>query len=1087
MSSEASAFCVPDFGSVVPRARLSRFVQCSGCGILVLEAPGGFGKSVLAAQIARSTEYARRTWISCSRLAASDLGVMSCLRSWATSPCADPESTDAPIDVSELITLIPPGPLCVVLDDVQWRLGEELSLLAESLKSARKGSLLIVTSRLAQPRLASTGVSLVLTSDELLFSDDDADALLSSYAVDRNADTRGLVSLSGGQAALVAVLAQHMALGGSPGLGSVPRGLGQVIAECLAQLDEPRREALWVAAQLGEGSLEDVSCLVSRPSALAMQDVARALPLVRVSGQGSWSRFSVHDMVHAQLDCLAIPEPRCAALRVRVLEHLADQGSWVRVAHLVLGDGDQEELLEWIPRFGTELARRCEVRLLGSALERVGPADFVRDPILLLLRSRVQWAAGDTAGALSSAAIAADLAGAAEDPELGVDAALLVSRIHLGAGSYSQAREALNDLVCVVDAATIPSEAPQVHAQLLIADCLLADRGQFHEEQATVSRLLRTVPGGSEAKARLLSALGIGAVFYGGDLAEAARWFQLASECEDAWVGTRLDGRANYALSLLSMGRLEQARLAAGSTAGRTDGLGFTSLRETCEAILASIKWALDADYASWSSTALAEPADALREGDRLSAALDALWNAEIARAARQLDDALAIVENGLRAASDMDAPLVRWALQLEQAAAMAGLGDVELARRTATTIGARVRAAGIGQQRMKAALLEAECHVRMGESAEATKALVEMAPYVRSESANWQTAMYVRACPGVLGPVAAAVGVERLPSHLLRLIPESCAEEALAVPCDTLSRSDADRLARRMLGRQGPRRIEASASASVEPAVCTVRLFGGFEVRTGEGLVSDKAWGKRKARLLFAMLVSRSGKDIPRDQLIDYLWPEMPENRALNNFYVVWSSMKRALAPGTGRDQPCPYVEHVRGVCRVVPGRLHTDLDEFERLLVVARKAHSANDPEMELGVLTELADLYRGELLPGDAYDDWFAPLRERCRHDFEDAMLRAAGILEAQGNPRDGLAHLRRAMLYDPWREDLYQAALRLQIAAGQRSAAIETYMSCRSRLVEDLGIDPSAETRRLYDHVLSMEEGPAGEWPRSIDDR
>jgi DNA-binding SARP family transcriptional activator len=302
----------------------------------------------------------------------------------------------------------------------------------------------------------------------------------------------------------------------------------------------------------------------------------------------------------------------------------------------------------------------------------------------------------------------------------------------------------------------------------------------------------------------------------------------------------------------------------------------------------------------------------------------------------------------------------------------------------------------------------------------------------------------------------------------------------------DVLSRSDADRLARRMLGRHGPSRVEASVGTGAEPAECTVRLFGGFEVRTSEGLVSDKAWGKRKARLLFAMLVSRSGKDIPRDQLIDYLWPEMPEHRALNNFYVVWSSMKRALAPGTGRDQPCPYVEHVRGICRVVPGRLRTDLDEFERLLVVARKAHAANDPEMVLAALTELAEVYRGELLPGDAYDDWFAPLRERCRHDFEDAMLRAAGILEAQGNPHDGLAHLRQAMLYDPWREDLYQAALRLQIAAGQRSAAIETYMSCRSRLVEDLGIDPSAETRRLYDHVLAMEEGPRGEQPRSVGD-
>jgi DNA-binding SARP family transcriptional activator len=55
------------------------------------------------------------------------------------------------------------------------------------------------------------------------------------------------------------------------------------------------------------------------------------------------------------------------------------------------------------------------------------------------------------------------------------------------------------------------------------------------------------------------------------------------------------------------------------------------------------------------------------------------------------------------------------------------------------------------------------------------------------------------------------------------------------------------------------------------------------------------------------------------------------------------------------------------------------------------------------------------------------------------------------------------------------------LRCQIAGGQRSAAIETYMACRHKLVEDLGIDPSEETRKLYDRVLAMEE-PGAYRPR-----
>ena len=133
--------------------------------------------------------------------------------------------------------------------------------------------------------------------------------LLSSYAVRIGTPTREGAGEPQRRPGLGRSSPAH-GLGRVAELGSVPRGLAKVIAECLAQLDEPRREALWVAAQLGEGSLEDVSCLVSRPSALAIH---RGPP-------GSFGQGLVRDMVHAQLDCLAIPEPG-APRWSRVLEH----------------------------------------------------------------------------------------------------------------------------------------------------------------------------------------------------------------------------------------------------------------------------------------------------------------------------------------------------------------------------------------------------------------------------------------------------------------------------------------------------------------------------------------------------------------------------------------------------------------------------------------------------------------------------------------------------------------------------------------------------------------------------------------------
>jgi DNA-binding SARP family transcriptional activator len=366
--------------------------------------------------------------------------------------------------------------------------------------------------------------------------------------------------------------------------------------------------------------------------------------------------------------------------------------------------------------------------------------------------------------------------------------------------------------------------------------------------------------------------------------------------------------------------------------------------------------------------------------------------------------------------------------------------------------------------------LILAVAVLKSGDFAQAIEHLSALSDHIVRTQPILALATYVTVFPNLLGALALAVGVDDLPDRLFDLLTGARGALAVHQAAVVLSPAEQEVLCSRM------RAVNPTDSDAVqEPeAICRVRLFGGLEVVTPRGQVGERDWSKRKARLLFAMLVSRMGTDVPRGEIIEYLWPDMQEERALNNFYVVWSAMKRAISPESIRDTPCPYVEHVRGVCRIVKQHVISDLEEFSDLVSIARQARHDGDVEGELAALRALADVYRGEVLPGDVYDDWFAPLRDRFRHDFEDAMLRASTILEEQGDPHGGLQLLRRAMAADPWREDLYQAQLRMQIAAGQRSAAIETYMLCRSRLTADLGIDPSRETTALYERVLGMEE-------------
>jgi DNA-binding SARP family transcriptional activator len=89
----------------------------------------------------------------------------------------------------------------------------------------------------------------------------------------------------------------------------------------------------------------------------------------------------------------------------------------------------------------------------------------------------------------------------------------------------------------------------------------------------------------------------------------------------------------------------------------------------------------------------------------------------------------------------------------------------------------------------------------------------------------------------------------------------------------------------------------------------------------------------------------------------------------------------------------------------------------------------------------------------------------------------MFRAGRYFETHEEYEYALEFLRRASQADPWREDVYQGIMRCSMHSGRRSGAIETFLTCRSRLCEDLGIDPSAETMRLYDAVLAMDADSA----------
>src|SRR5262249_23174565 len=115
------------------------------------------------------------------------------------------------------------------------------------------------------------------------------------------------------------------------------------------------------------------------------------------------------------------------------------------------------------------------------------------------------------------------------------------------------------------------------------------------------------------------------------------------------------------------------------------------------------------------------------------------------------------------------------------------------------------------------------------------------------------------------------------------------------------------------------------------------------------------------------------------------------------------------------------------------------TDVAEFEAAL---RRAAAPGTDSERAPWLQQAVELYAGELLAG-FYEEWIFPEREHLAEQYSGALRRLARCFAAQRDLDRAIDYARRAVLFDPLREEAHRDLMRLLAAGGQRSAALRQY--------------------------------------------
>ncbi|MBV8712886.1 MAG: winged helix-turn-helix domain-containing protein, partial [Solirubrobacterales bacterium] len=238
------------------------------------------------------------------------------------------------------------------------------------------------------------------------------------------------------------------------------------------------------------------------------------------------------------------------------------------------------------------------------------------------------------------------------------------------------------------------------------------------------------------------------------------------------------------------------------------------------------------------------------------------------------------------------------------------------------------------------------------------------------------------------------------------------------------------------------------------------IRLLGPLEVEAG-GRPAEVSGSKRRG--LLALLALHSGRVVDVEELIDVLWgeelPAAPRNAVQHHV----ARLRAALGPEAIFASADGYALHGASV----------DALRFEELVQEARFALQEGDVRAGADSVSLALEMWRGPPLHGLTDMPWFSAEARRLQALRVDAFEEQFEAALALGEHREVVSALHAALEENPVRERLWGQLMLALYRSGRQADALETFQQARRRLVDETGLEPGPELRRLQAAILAQD--------------
>lgn len=244
------------------------------------------------------------------------------------------------------------------------------------------------------------------------------------------------------------------------------------------------------------------------------------------------------------------------------------------------------------------------------------------------------------------------------------------------------------------------------------------------------------------------------------------------------------------------------------------------------------------------------------------------------------------------------------------------------------------------------------------------------------------------------------------------------------------------------------------------------ITMFGEFSIKAEGASVCDSDNRSKKVWSLLSYIIFHRNSTIKAGELQTLLWSD--DEREINSPGALKTLLYRARAEldklweGAGKQL---ILYRNNGYMWNDSIAVETDYDEYDRL----DKMISENEGDLVENSVA-LLNLFKGEFLSKLSSELWVIPITTYYHNNYVAHLKNVMPFLLEGKRYNEILEYCKIASSLDPYDESIHCFWMQAYLAMGEHKKAVEIYRKLSDRLLSELGVIPSQDTRALYHEAI-----------------